>query len=412
MVFANNLFRNQTFHRFWDTQPVPRPGINTNNDDKSNSNEIIDYSKYVGPIDTLKTPDDVRKEPYPLPKGFGWCVVDLNDPAQLKSTYTLLSENYVEDDENMFRFDYSPEFLQWALQPPGYFPEWIVGLEAVESKRLLALITGIPTRMNVLGKSIKMAEINFLCVSKKLRAKRLAPVLIKEITRRVNLTDQWQAIYTAGVNIPEPIGCSKYYHRSLNPKKLIDVNFSVLQPRMTMARTKRLYAVPETPKLPFVPMELRHCKSVHKLLSNYLKKFKVHIEMNIDEVAHCFLGREDVVYSYVIENRENPDNATDLCSFYNLPSLIIGNTEYSHVKAAYSFYNIATTVPFCDIIADALVFAKQNDFDVFNMLNLMGNASVFTKLKFGEGDGRLHYYLYNYSIGQKLNADDIGIVLV
>jgi hypothetical protein len=32
-----------------------------------------------------------------------------------------------------------------------------------------------------------MCEINFLCIHKKLRAKRLAPVLIKEVTRRVNL---------------------------------------------------------------------------------------------------------------------------------------------------------------------------------------------------------------------------------
>jgi len=38
---------------------------------------------------------------------------------------------------------------------------------------------------------LKMAEINFLCVNKKLRSKRLAPVLIKEVTRRVNLRDIW-----------------------------------------------------------------------------------------------------------------------------------------------------------------------------------------------------------------------------
>lgn len=29
--------------------------------------------------------------------------------------YTLLKENYVEDDDNMFRFDYSIDFLRWAL---------------------------------------------------------------------------------------------------------------------------------------------------------------------------------------------------------------------------------------------------------------------------------------------------------
>jgi glycylpeptide N-tetradecanoyltransferase len=38
---------------------------------------------------------------------------------------------------------------------------------------------------------IAMAEINFLCVHKKLRTKRLAPVMIKEITRRVNLQNVW-----------------------------------------------------------------------------------------------------------------------------------------------------------------------------------------------------------------------------
>lgn len=32
---------------------------------------------------------------------------------QLKELYTLLNENYVEDDDNMFRFDYSPAFLLW-----------------------------------------------------------------------------------------------------------------------------------------------------------------------------------------------------------------------------------------------------------------------------------------------------------
>jgi hypothetical protein len=53
--------------------------------------------------------------------------------------------------------------------------------------------------------SFKAAEINFLCAHKKLRNKRLAPVLIKEVTRRVNLKGIWQAVYTAGVVIPTPI---------------------------------------------------------------------------------------------------------------------------------------------------------------------------------------------------------------
>lgn len=82
--------------------------------------------------------------------------------------------------------------------------------------------------MTVLGQPIVMAEINFLCGHKKLREKRLAPVLIKEITRRVNCIDIWQAIYTAGKTLPTPFGTAQYWHRNLNPKKLIEVGFSYL----------------------------------------------------------------------------------------------------------------------------------------------------------------------------------------
>ena len=77
--------------------------------------------------------------------------------------------------------------------------------------------------MSVEDAQMKMAEVNFLCVHKKMRSHRLAPVLIKEVTRRVNLRNIWQAVYTAGVLIPTPISKAQYFHRSLNPKKLIEI---------------------------------------------------------------------------------------------------------------------------------------------------------------------------------------------
>ena len=45
--------------------------------------------------------------------------------------------------------------------------------------------------MVVNGIRIQMAEVNFLCVHKKLREKRLTPMLIREVTRRVNVREQW-----------------------------------------------------------------------------------------------------------------------------------------------------------------------------------------------------------------------------
>jgi glycylpeptide N-tetradecanoyltransferase len=53
------------------------------------------------------------------------------------------------------------------------------------------LYSAIPVHMNANSKAIKMAEVNFLCVHKSLRDKRLAPTLIKEVTRRVNRCNIW-----------------------------------------------------------------------------------------------------------------------------------------------------------------------------------------------------------------------------
>lgn len=43
----------------------------------------------------------------------------MDDDKEAKQVYKLLYKNYVEDDDAMFRFDYSIDFLRWALTPPG-----------------------------------------------------------------------------------------------------------------------------------------------------------------------------------------------------------------------------------------------------------------------------------------------------
>ena len=147
----------------------------------------------------------MAKEPAKLPKGFVWADINILDDSEANELYHLLKENYVEDEDNMFRFDYSIDFLRWVLCPPNYQPKWHVGVRQEGSNRLLAFISGIPVEIKAKGEIVKMAEINYLCVHKKLRAKRMAPVLIKEVTRRVNLKSVWQAVYTAGVEVPKPI---------------------------------------------------------------------------------------------------------------------------------------------------------------------------------------------------------------
>ncbi|KAN0037164.1 hypothetical protein ACTFIV_002500 [Dictyostelium citrinum] len=382
-------------HEFWDTQPVPKI------DDK-----IIES----GPIEN-KTIEDVRKDPLTLPPAFEWIELDCNKPEELKEIYTLLYENYVEDDDNMFRFDYSPEFLKWALQPPGFLKEWHIGVRVVESKKLVGFISGIPATIRVEGKPITMVEINFLCVHKKLREKRLAPVLIKEVTRRVNLRNIWQAAYTAGVVLPKPVAICKYWHRSIKQQKLVEVGFSALPPKMSMASMVKLYRINDEMKHPLRPLTKEDVPSFRVLLDDYLSKYKIAPEFATDEdVWHWFETRKDVITCYVKVD-ETSKKVTDAFSFYNLPSTIIGNAKHNTLKAAFSFYNVATTMSLTELVGDALVTAKKMDYDVYNCLDVFENSTFFKDLKFAIGDGDLQYYLYNYSTPTK-KPSEIGLVLL
>ncbi|XP_050077992.1 glycylpeptide N-tetradecanoyltransferase [Anopheles maculipalpis] len=384
-------------YKFWSTQPVPRM------DEKIMANEAIEEDKPLS---------EIRQEPYALPDGFTWDTMNLNDPLQLKELYTLLNENYVEDDDAMFRFDYQPEFLQWALQPPGWKRDWHCGVRVVKSGRLVGFISAIPGTLNVHRKEQRMVEINFLCVHKKLRSKRLAPVLIREITRRVNLTGIFQAVYTAGVVLPKPVSSCRYWHRSLNPKKLIEVKFSYLSRNMTMQRTIKLYKLPDQPKTPgFRKLNEADLKAVHKLLESYLQRFNLTPAFDETEMRHWFLPQNGIIDCFVVEDPARPGTITDMVSYYTLPSTVMHHAVHKYVKAAYSFYNVSTRTPWLDLMNDALISAKNLGFDVFNALDLMDNKQFLTPLKFGIGDGNLQYYLYNWRCPY-MQPEDVGLILL
>lgn len=310
----------------------------------------------------------------------------------------------------MFRFDYSADFLRWVLTPPGYRKDWLLGLRDENADKLVAFIAGIPVHCHIYKDTIPMAEINFLCIAKELRAKRLAPVLIKEITRLVNLQDVWQAVYTAGVVLPKPVSACRYSHRPLNVRKLIKVRFSHLSRHMTMARMERLHQVKVDESVKLVPMEARHVPAARLLANEFLKKHGLWLEFVSDEeFAHWMLPRPGVLCSYVIENEAG--EATDFVSFYHLPSSILHTDEYDKLNAVYMWYTVANSVSLKSLMNAVLSKALEEGADVFNALQLQSNDEFLKDLKFGDGDGTLQYYLYNWKC-PAMPPSQIGLIML
>ncbi|KAK4048716.1 glycylpeptide N-tetradecanoyltransferase [Microbotryomycetes sp. JL221] len=421
-------------HKFWSTQPVLQYDAATE--------EIRE-----GPIEPERNTEDIPKEPMPLHKDFKWVTVDAQDPAELKEVYELLTGHYVEDVDASFRFDYAAEFIEWALGAPGFVAEWMVGIRVADTNKLVGFITGVPYDLRVRNITKKFVEINFLCVHKKLRSKRLAPILIQEVTRRCRSKSFFHAIYTAGAYLPTPVTRCQYFHRNLNPAKLVKTGFSAIPRNSSVARMINHYKLPDETKIAGL-REIRKgdLKQAGRLLRAYLARFDMAPLLNNKDVEHAlWAGRGkdvegkrvgQVVWTYVVENPET-GKITDLFSFYSLPSTATKMSMKTNINAAYLFYyatdqtpstndlgdgSIATPVVHWQsetpeqrqvlkerlnaLIGDALVISQKCGFDVFNALTLADNKLFLEDLKFGRGDGFLHYYLYNWATKPILGGID------
>ncbi|KAJ5096866.1 Glycylpeptide N-tetradecanoyltransferase [Penicillium angulare] len=393
-------------YKFWKTQPVPQ------------FNEEGDKSR-GGAIRMINL-DEVPKDPYPLLDGFEWATIDPENETEVGELYELLSKHYVEDDDSTFRLTYSPVFLRWALTSPGWQKQWHIGVRASTSQKLVAFISGVPANISIHAQTVKVIEINFLCIHKRLRSKRLAPLLIREITRRCYLQGIYQAIYTAAAVLPTPVASCRYYHRPLNWLKLYETGFSHLPANSTKARQIAKYHLPSTTQTPGLrPMQADDLGAVHELLERYLQRFDISPTFSIDELRHWLFLEADrpkegaskrVVWAFVVEHPETQE-ITDVVSFYAIESAALSHSQHNVIRTAYLYYYASTESTqnlqqrLQGLINDALISAKKAQFDVFNALRLQDNDLFLEKLRFGRGDGQLNYYLFNYRVNPVANEN-------
>ncbi|KAK9530384.1 hypothetical protein VZT92_011889 [Zoarces viviparus] len=378
-------------YRFWDTQPVPRLG---------------DSFVTHGPI--VEGEASFREEPYSLPPGFSWDSLDLSSPTVLRELCTLLNENYMEEDDNTIRCEFSLEYLQWALQPPNWLPQWNCGVRVHTNNKLVGFIAALPAEVRVYETDKRMAQVKLLCVHKKLRLKRMTPVLIRELTRRVNQQGLHQAVYTAGIVLPTPLSSCRYWHRPLNPRKLTEVSYPGLRQNMNVQRALKFYRLPEVTKTPGLrPLTNEDVVGLHSLLQANLRKFHLSSRLSLQEVEHWLLPRENVIDTYVVEG--DAGTLTDVVSFYGVSSRVLNHPVHTGLRAAHLLYVAGTTADPVDLMEDALVLAKSKGFDVFSALDVMDNKSFLDNLKFSVMDKSLHYYLYNWMC-PNMSPDEVGLM--
>ncbi|OAG31825.1 glycylpeptide N-tetradecanoyltransferase [Nematocida displodere] len=353
-------------HPFWATQPVAVPRK---------------HPERPEPVPKPETRPETRPAPV-LPEGITIRHVDI--PLEIDAVYHLISENYVEDSSSTFRMQYSKGFLLWQTLAPGTFPEWNVGLYAREE--LIGFISASALRVRIGSSAPDTATVNFLCLKKEYRNQRLAPLLITEVTRRVNEKGIYKAVFTGGISLPFVYMSISYYHRIINGEHLVEQGFCMPQdlthPTKPLQGTTRLRRV--------------LAEEMPKVMALYRKKYAT-MEMEIvftdEQLLYYLSPREGIVDCLVDEE------VTEFVSFFFLDTGVAFDV-IDIIKTVYICYHASSSYE--RIIGSLIKYLEKNsDCNVLNALALGENTpKALESLGFLRGDGALNYYLFNWDAGR------------
>jgi glycylpeptide N-tetradecanoyltransferase len=273
-----------------------------------------------------------------LPRGFEWYTPDIDEITQ------FLHENYTED------FHYTKQYLIWAFGTQN----WMVGIRG-------KYCVGFICASQLHGITV----VNFLCVHRKWRGRRIGAILTREIKRILIQNNVLNVIWATSKILPSPSVKTTYYHRPLS-----ETGMRALKPGVKISMLKKIYRLPHAPNLRLA------CQSdvpqITQKLNAFLDKYTLHPHFTQFEI-------DSPVCAYV---RVHNNEIVDFVSFFEL--------RFGNLRCAYLYYYFGNDLP--DLLHNALTAAARVGFDVFNALNIMDNNLFLNELKFECGTGNLYYY--------------------
>ena len=389
----------KTFN-FWDMQPVP------------SLTQVVGSDGLLREIDIEK---ETKRYSSTLSNEFKFDTLDKNDPKQIKLLYDFLNDNYVNIMESKFKLHYSLEYLNWLINSPQVINELLILVKVKKNDKIVGCIFGFLEKVQVNKNVIDVINSKLMCVYSKLRHKKMACMLMKELIRRSIILGHKVGHYVSGRYQPKPFNTSSLYFRPINPKKILESKFMVFEQsaiskqggqgiEKDMAEIEKYYDVPDNlDNKNFILMKDIHLEQAYNLLNGYLEKFNFHPIFNQAEFNYMFYNN-DIISSYVLCDNDN--NVVDFISFYKQKSRMISNNNY--INAAYIYYYTSNEETIYQLVKNILIIAKKCNFDIIGMFDVMENESITNELLFTKATN-INYYLWNWKC-KDLVASQIGSV--
>ena len=377
-------------HNFWKTQPIQ----DTTKKEKLNgSKDVLENISHL-----------FKSEQINLPENFVWAEINPDLDSDIDLLYNFLYENYIQKNDNT-GLHYTKESLRWYLSNPKFYKNMFLFVKY--KNKVVGSIVATPENISIFNKADIIFNTTFLCIDKNIREKSLGAIMIKELLRRMYYNNVKYGYYTSPLNLPNKLTLSNYYHRPLNIKKLIDIDFITKPDSISLKSFERLYKVKDKKTTNYISLRLEDINFCTEKYNEHYKKYKIYQIMDEEEFKYKFLPVDNIIDTFIIKDN---NNIKCFISIFYLKSRILNNSKYKDYDIAQIYhYFYSDENLFIDFLNDILIYLKDKNIDVVNWIEQMDNNIFFEKLKFCKGSGEIYYHFWNKSCPYITNKD-IGLV--
>lgn len=353
-------------HRFWNQQPV-----------EGKTNDLNAFLQ--------------ESEPR-LPDAFEWVTLDESEYGEMADFMT----RYLRSETNStIQLHFQPSFVSWSLSFPGQDKSWVVGIRVKETKKLVAMITASPRTLYVLGKEYRTAYVDHLCIHPRLRHKRLAPLLIRTITRRIAESGYLHAIYTGTTLLPGHWCSFQQFGRALRPDVLIESGFWKVPDH---AKTSMVRAWDDLPGSfsdnEFSPVKEEDVPSIVQLWNDQALSYSVAVGVDDAWLHHVLFDSNSPLSAYV--KRDGTGKVTDLWSYQSLNMFVRKQDVVFPIRQARSYYCFATTMKMSDLIREAMIHAKSQGHHIWLTFDVAEVGAYQTELNLFPNGMVTYFYGFNF----------------
>lgn len=222
--------------------------------------------------------------------------------------------------------------------------------------------------------------------------------------------------------MPTPFVTNHYMNRFINSKKLVETKYTNKPQNLNMKQFEKRYQLPEQSGIQIEgqvrKMEKKDITAVLKLYKEQQEKYKMYYKFSQDDVVHFMMPKDNVVWTYVIEDESK--KVTDFFSMHRLSQTCINSEAmalgHTIMHSGCLFYYGLSKNNIKEVTKQCLWLCKEEmECDAFSVMTVMDNDPVMlqTELGFLPGDGSLHWYFVNRSLGKKTLAEnEVGTILI